>query len=120
MKRVADLLREGDPIAFDPDMPEADARRIRQQVLAHRGRARDDRGALWRGVAVFASVGAAAVALGTWLGDAGLGGTPGGRVRLAVVTATEPPPRQVQFVTPRGTRVVWVLQAETSDREGIR
>ena len=121
MKSVADLLREGDPIAAAPELPDGDARRMRQLVLAHHAGAGSQVGMLWRGVAVLASMALAALALGTWLADARIDD---GRARLAQIDRDPPPerpaPRQVQFVTPRGTRVVWVLQAETPGLEGIR
>jgi hypothetical protein len=125
MKSVADLLRDGDPMAANAELPEGDARRMRQVVLAHHAGDRSQTGMLWRGVAVLASMVLAAFALGTWLAGAGVGnGNPNGPGRLAQVDRDDAPDalpaRQVQFVTPRGTRVVWVLQAETPGQEGNR
>jgi hypothetical protein len=117
MKSVAEWLREGDPIAGERDLSDVDARRIRQVVLAHREP--DRAGVLWRGVAVLASIALVVGALGTWLRDARGAGAPARSAGPGVVTPLEPPPRQVQFVTPRGTRVVWVLQADTA-QEGTR
>ena len=120
MKSVADWLRDGDPLAAERDLPDEDAQRMRQRVLAHHVDERDATGALWRGVAVLTSIVIATFALGTWLTNARAGGSPGPDVRLDVATSHEqPPPRQVQFLTPRGTRVVWVLHAQTS-QEGVR
>jgi hypothetical protein len=122
MKSIADLLREGDPVVADAELPAGDARRMRQLMLAHAGHG-SQAGVLWRGVAVLASIVLAAFALGTWLAGAGIGHR-NGPGRLAQVdrgaVPEAPPARQVQFVTPRGTRVVWVLQAETPGQEGIR
>jgi hypothetical protein len=128
MKSIADLLREGDPVAADAALPEGEARRMRHLMLAHHGDGGSQAAVLWRGVAVLASIAVAAVALGTWLAGAGVGnGNHTGSGRLAQVAHVDRdavpgalPVRQVQFVTPRGTRVVWVLQAETPGQEGVR
>jgi hypothetical protein len=130
MKSVADLLREGDPVASDAELPAGDIRRMRQLVLAHHAGAGAPPGGLWRGITVLASIVLAAFTLGTWLADARIdepgrpAPTAAGRSeagRSEAGTAPEPlPARQVQFVTPRGTRVVWVLQIDTPGQEGIR
>lgn len=124
MKSIADLLRDGDPLAGDHELTEAfgeeAVRHMRQVVLTHTA----ERGAaalLWRGAAVLASIVAGVLALGTWLAKAPAGQEPRRLAQINPTTAPEPAPaRQVQFVTPRGTRVVWVLQADTSTQEGIR
>ena len=120
MKSVADLLRDGDPLAADRELADDSVRHMRQVVLAHRAGRHDGSGLVWRGVAVLASIVVAATALGTWLADTRVDAGPARLAQVDRSPAPEPPARQVQFVTPRGTRVVWVLQADTSAQEGIR
>jgi hypothetical protein len=121
MKSVADLLRDGDPGAGHHVLADDEVRRMRQVVLAHRAGDQDGSGLVWGGLAVLASIVLVALALGTWLADARAATAPGRVARVDRAPAPEPAvARQVQFVTPRGTRVVWVLEADTSAQEGIR
>lgn len=106
-KPLRDLLREGDPArAMTPE--ESD--RIRETVLreAARSRAPETAGIRWGAVWALASAVALAVGLG-W----GLRETP-----EAPMQADLARPRQIQFETPGGTRIIWILQpGETLSKE---
>lgn len=106
-KRLRDLLREGDPArAMTPE--ESD--RVRETVLREAARSRGPESAPIRWGAVWALASAVALAVGLgW----GLRETP------EVPVQQDPArPRQIQFQTPGGTRIVWVLQpGETLSKE---
>ncbi|HSN85873.1 MAG TPA: hypothetical protein VL025_03900 [Thermoanaerobaculia bacterium] len=100
-KPFRDRLRQGDPAR--PMAPE-EAGRIRQIVLreAARGVAPEpeQRPFRWQFAAAMASAVALAVSLGWGL-----------RERPEVTVPEElARPRQIQFETPGGTRIIWVLQ----------
>ena len=107
-KRLRDLLRQGDPArAMTPE--ESD--RIRRTVLREAARSETREPARpafrWAPVLAMASTVALAVGLGWGL-----------RERPEVPVQEElARPRQIQFQTPGGTRIIWVLQpGETLSR----
>jgi hypothetical protein len=112
MKDIGRLLRDGDPVALEPEMSAADVQAVRRAVLA--ALATTDRatsrspGPLLAGAAV-----AAALAAGVSLGLR----TTAPRVSPIVTASTqasdaEGAHRQLQFASPGGTRIIWVFDPE--------
>lgn len=98
-KRLRDLLREGDPAR--PMTPE-ESDRIRHLVLREAARSQAPETAPIRWGAVWALASAVALAVGFgW----GLRDTP--EIPFQEELAR---PRQIQFETPGGTRIIWILQ----------
>src|SRR5690349_9583612 len=99
------MLRAGDPLAHEQGLSDAEVQRLRQRVVLA---AVERRSGWWPGAVAVAGSVAAALVIGV------LAGT-----RLAPVTLESPRPaviahesRQLQFETPGGTRVVWVLNPD--------
>jgi hypothetical protein len=112
MKDLHDWLKEGDPIASEPPLSDADAQRMRQAVLAASDvpkpfLARWGRGS-WVAVTVMAALTIAA-GVHRWF-------TPLPEPRSADVRAVAAPApgerRQVQLIAPGGTRVIWIFNAD--------
>lgn len=108
-KRLRDLLRQGDPARpMTPD--ESD--RIRHLVLREAARSEASEPAhpplRWGPVFAMASAVALAVGLGWGLRE---------RPEIPVAQEELARPRQIQFETPGGTRIIWILQpGETLSR----
>jgi len=107
MTNLGKQLRDGDPLADAPALPLEDVQRIRRTIIAETHRP----AALWspRPLMVGATV-AATLAAGVVIGQRlprqaplrpGRVERPGGEVR-----------RQVQFDTPGGTRIIWVIDPD--------
>jgi hypothetical protein len=112
MSRLQDWLTEGDPVASEPSLPDADVQRMRRSVIAA-GQQREPgfyagRRALLGAAAVVLA--AAAIGVVSWMGaparESGEG-EPAGRV-----TVGQPVTRQLFFETPGGTRIIWVFNPE--------
>ena len=115
MNDLRALLREGDPVAREGELPLDEAARIRQQVrsaiVARQG----------TGYSLFAVITVAMMLLaagGAWITQPNLPMSPGAEPtsgppqRPGELTRT----RQVQFVTAGGTRVFWTLHARSEGR----
>jgi hypothetical protein len=109
MKDVGRLLRDGDPVALEPEMSSADVQAVRRAVLAalattSRATSRWP-GPLFAGAAI-----TAALAAGVFLGLR----SPAPRVSPidTALTDAEDAPRQLQFASPGGTRIIWVFDSE--------
>lgn len=105
-KHLRTLLREGDPArAMTPE--ESD--RIRHAVLREAARNEEPESAPIRWGAVWALASAVALAVGLGWGL---------RERPEIPVQEElARPRQIQFETPGGTRIIWILQpGETLSR----
>jgi len=112
MKDIGRLLRDGDPVALEPEMSSADVQAVRRAVLAalattHRARSRWP-GPLFAGAAV-----TAALAAGVLVGLR----TAAPRVSPMETASThaadaEDAHRQLQFASPGGTRIIWVFDPE--------
>jgi hypothetical protein len=96
------LLRSMDPLAREEGLSEAEVRTLRQKVVQA---AVKPQPGWWPGTVAVAGSVAVALAVGALAG-----------VRLAPETSESPRPaaityesRQLQFETPGGTRVIWVL-----------
>jgi len=111
MKELRDWLREGDPVAGDPGLSDADVRRMRRALVAA-AESHDPPFADWaRGSWAAATVVVAltiAVSMSRWL-------TLSPEVRREVDAAPTVAPsesgmrRQLQMIAPGGTRVIWIF-----------
>ena len=101
-------LRDADPVAHEPPLSQADAQRMRRVVLnaaqASPARTTLRRRAMWAVAA--AAVVATAVGAGRW-SDVIHRQTP-----VQPSEGGEAAPRQLQFATPGGTRVIWVFNPQ--------
>lgn len=115
MNELRDWLKDGDPVANEPPLSEADVHRMRRAIVAG-GEARESSFADWsRGSWAAATVAIAlTIAVGTsrWM-------TPPEHVHGvnadAASAANAPEPgtrRQVQLIAPGGTRVIWIFSAD--------
>lgn len=113
MSNLGKQLRDGDPLADAPSLPPLDVQRIRRTVVAEAGRPP----ALWspRPLMVAATV-AATLAAGVVIGQRLPRHTPlraGSIERPDAGSAnSDQPRRQVQFDTPGGTRIIWVIDPD--------
>lgn len=109
MKDLSRWLRAGDPAGDDQAMSEADVEMMRRRVMSASRDIRAQSFAWQRPVAVAATVVltvAAGVLAGHWTSRPG----PGSRGEPPVPQAVDPP-RQLQFSTPGGTRIIWVFDS---------
>ena len=112
MKDIGRLLRDGDPVALEPEMSAADVQAVRRAVLA--ALATTDRAtSRWPGPLLAGGAVTAALAAGVFLGLR----TPAPRVSPIETAFThasdaEGAHRQVQFASPGGTRIIWVFDSE--------
>jgi hypothetical protein len=111
MTNLGKQLRDGDPLADAPALPPLDVQRIRRVVVAEAGRPPT----VWspRPLMVAATV-AATLAAGVVIGQrlprqAPLGA---GSVQRPDAGDAEKARRQVQFDTPGGTRIIWVINPD--------
>jgi hypothetical protein len=115
MKDLYDWLKEGDPVASEPPLTDAEVQRMRQAVVAasdepQRFFADWARGS-WAAVTVMVAL---TIAAGVHRWFTPLPETRGSDVR-AVSSAAAPAPgerRQVQLIAPGGTRVIWIFNAD--------
>ena len=117
MKDVRSLLDEADPLRSEPELPEADAARIRN-AIASAARHPSKPATFWSGAFALAAAVVLTVIAGT-LGERTLSTR---HVRGDVATAVSPAAtnaerRQLQFATPGGTRIIWTLDPEFELRE---
>lgn len=129
------ILREGDPAADGREPDAEEAARLRARVLDAAGEALldppclPDTGWRWTPAAVAVAALLAVVALGAVTLQLSRSAAPGsakeGRDAAGGVhdPAHDPDPhldrspRQIQFTTPGGTRVVWMLYPESTDSD---
>jgi hypothetical protein len=112
MKDIGRLLRDGDPVALEPEMSAADVQAVRRAVLAAlattaRATSR------WPGPLLAGTAVTAALAAGVYLGLR----TPAPHGSLIETASThasdaEGAHRQLQFASPGGTRIIWVFDPE--------
>lgn len=114
MTPLRDLLRESDPLTGAESLPETDLAAIRRRLVAEAA-GRPPTRPVWQ----------EAVALATVVGlMIGIGATTGRRVRPAPIIPPVGPrqpsePRQLQFATPGGTRIIWTFDPDFSVKESI-
>lgn len=112
MKDIGRLLRDGDPVALEPEMSAAEVQAVQRTVLAalattNRATSR------WPGPLLAGAAVTAALAAGVFLGLR----TPAPRVSPIETTSTHASDadgahRQLQFASPGGTRIIWVFDPE--------
>ena len=112
MKDIGRLLRDGDPVALEPEMSAADVQAVRRAVLAalattNRATSR------WPGPLLAGAAVTAALAAGVFLGLR----TPEPHMApmetaLTHASDAEGAHRQLQFASPGGTRIIWVFDSE--------
>ena len=102
---IRDQLRDGDPLTHEPALSTDDAHAMRRRVVSAARGARHQR--VWAGVQV-----AGAIAIACTVVMILMVATSRRVDRAPVGPAIAPvhdAPRQLQFETPGGTRIIWVL-----------
>jgi hypothetical protein len=102
-------LRDGDPLADAPALAALDVQRIRRAVVAEAGRPSP---AWWPRPAVVAATVAATLGAGVVIGRQLPRQEPIGAGAVDRWEHPEPDRRQVQFATPGGTRIIWVIDPD--------
>src|SRR5262245_48369079 len=112
MNDLRDRLKNADPVATEAPLPEQDAHQMRRAIVAA-AEAQASSPAGWRTTSWAAATVLVAVTIAI-----GMSGWFEREEQQAVRPAVGPapdapgePPRQVQFVAPGGTRVIWVFNA---------
>jgi len=116
MKDLKQRLAEGDPVAREPGMSDADIQAMRRAILVEARLQPESASASWRlqplalaaAVAVCLAVG---VSIGVRLGDYGSPSVTSMPSR-AVPPATSDVRRQLQITSPGGTRIIWTFHQE--------
>jgi hypothetical protein len=117
MKTLSEWMREGDPLLRDPSLSEAEATAIRRRVVGEAiGRTAGH--VAWRDTLAVAAAVALMVAVGV---------TTGRRLPPPAVPSTgtddesarPAEPRQLQFATPGGTRIIWTFDPEFNLKETV-
>ena len=118
MKTLADLMREGDPLARDHGLSDAEASAIRRRVVSE-ATGQPARRVAWRGAFAIA----AAIALVFAVGVTARRRLPPPSVAsgaAAVADSARPAERrQLQFATPGGTRIIWTFDSDFPVKETI-
>lgn len=118
--RLREQLRAGDPLHSDDALSPLQATRIRNAMLAEANRHRPQYG--WRLAAVAAALSAAiggsyllrlTESTTTTPADV-LAASGAAGARIARTVDPEEPDRQIQFTTPGGTRVIWLLKPKAT------
>jgi hypothetical protein len=115
MKHLSRLLRAGDPAADDPALSDHDAAALRRAVMTAARSAAAEHDA-WRRPLVLAATAVLTLAMAVLAGHR----APGGESATADVplpAAAIESPRQLQFATPGGTRIIWVFDDELDLKE---
>ena len=114
MKELRDWLREGDPVADETPLSDANLQRMRRAIVAaaesHDSPLTDWARGSWAAATVVVGI-TIAVGMSRWMehprniSDAHQGSTSADRVEITA-------PRQMQLIAPRGTRVIWIFNDE--------
>ena len=111
MTSVRNHLHDGDPLADAPALPPDEVQRIRRAVIAAAGQP----ATTWwpRPVVVGATI-AATLWAGVFIGHRLPHAEPPALLPAGIVEhqTVEPARRQVQFDTPGGTRIIWVIDPD--------
>jgi hypothetical protein len=115
MKDLRDWLQEADPAVTEPPLSDADVQRMRRVVVAAGDSPRPSFGEWTRGAWAVATIVVAvtiAVSISRWdtrsEGDRGVNAG----AALAVDAPAPVARRQVQLITPGGTRVIWIFNED--------
>jgi hypothetical protein len=112
MSRLRELLRDGDPVAGEPPLPDAEVRRMRRRIVAT-GLPRERQFAVGRRTLLASAslvLAVAATGVVSWMGAPARESGADGPANDAKVE--QPVTRQLIFETPGGTRVIWVFNPE--------
>jgi hypothetical protein len=104
MANLGKQLRDGDPLADVPSLPPSDVQRIRRAVMDEAVRPAPP---WWPRPIIVAATVAATLAAGVAIGHR----LPRGDT-IVQPEPTESDRRQVQFATPGGTRIIWVIDPD--------
>ena len=111
MKDIGRLLRDGDPVALEPEMSAADVQAVRRAVLA--ALATTDRAtSRWPGPLLAGAAVTAALAAGVFLGLRTPVHMSPIETALTHASDAEGAHRQLQFASPGGTRIIWIFDSE--------
>ena len=118
MTRIGDALRDADPLRDEPSLPAEDVRAIRQLVLKtarENGRARF----FWMQPMAVAAVVVAMIGIGITAGRRLPPVSPVSETHLQSARSLDEgvEPRQLQFATPGGTRIIWVFDPQFTLKE---
>ena len=129
MTDLTKLLRDGDPLKDERENKElspADAQVIRRAML-EAANARPATGSLWQRPLAWAAVAVVLISVG---GIAGHRINERASVQPRAVdtgwlaersgSSGDMSPRQVQFATPGGTRIIWILDPNSSVQESMK
>ena len=111
MTSVRNHLRDGDPLADAPALPPDEVQRMRRAVVA----AARQPASTWRPRPVMVGATIAATLLaGVLIGHRLPHAEPPARLPAGIAEhqTVEPVRRQVQFDTPGGTRIIWVIDPD--------
>jgi hypothetical protein len=109
MTNLGKQLRDGDPLADAPSLLPREVQRIRQAVIVEVSR---PSAVWWPPPAVVAATVAATLAIGVAIGRSLSHQTPVSPGLVERTEGVEPARRQVQFATPGGTRIIWVIDPD--------
>ena len=114
MTPLRDLLRESDPLTGAEGLPEADLTAIRRRLVAEAA-GRPAARPIWQEAVALAAVVVLMI---------GIGAATGRRLRPEPTIPSPGPrqpsePRQLQFATPGGTRIIWTFDPDFSVKESI-
>jgi hypothetical protein len=112
MTDIGGLLRDGDPVAREPEMTAADVQAVRRAVLGAID-VPDRATSRWPGPLLAAAAVAAAIVAGVAVGLR----TPASQMPAAGAAPSHASgavhvQRQLQFASPGGTRIIWVFDPE--------
>lgn len=115
MTPLRDLLRDGDPVVGDAGLSEDEGLAMRRRVMAEVAPARTGR-PVWQEALALGVVIVLMVAIGVTTGQRM--SPPADSPPLNAVRQQEQP-RQLQFATPGGTRIIWTFDPEFSLKESM-
>jgi hypothetical protein len=106
-------LLDGDPVAREPELDAFEAQAMRQRVLVEARNQPSTAPGLWwlRPIAVAGAVAACllvAIAVGLRINPGDVAPVSAGRPS----PSRQSPPRQMQFASPGGTRIIWTFHQE--------
>jgi len=111
MRKLKQLLSEGDPVAREPGMSDDDVRTMRRTILVEAQR-QPAATSLWPRPLMLAAAVAACLVLGISIGRrmgdhvSSVGVSPAGELASRDVR------RQLQITSPGGTRIIWTFHQE--------
>jgi hypothetical protein len=118
MTRIGDALREADPLRDDPSLCADDVRAIRQLVV-ETARQEGHANFFWLQSVAVAAVVVTMIGVGITAGRRlpALSSAPPASSQTARGADRDVEPRQLQFATPGGTRIIWLFDPQFSLKE---